>query len=263
MEGPTIVRPDRGGEHPPCWRCHPFNGGPDNRPARLSAARSNTLRSFPLQWRAGQSSGQTDPEDYDYDAWLAPSMEGRTIVRPDLSRMQRIHRCLVGPSMEGRTIVRPDQQRSRQRQRRQSAFNGGPDNRPARLAMHALKRSLNSIPSMEGRTIVRPDLDSFRATNISGPAFNGGPDNRPARRGNPGLWSESVHVLQWRAGQSSGQTSRQVTVQAYGTIPSMEGWTIVRPDANGAMPGREVTHSVDGVFRKEGLGQFVQVKPSK
>ena len=28
-------------------------------------------------------------------------------------------------------------------------------------------------------------------------------------------------------------------------------------------PDREVTHFVDGVFRKEGLGQFVQVKLSK
>ena len=38
-----------------------------------------------LQWRAGQSSGQTTQPSEDGSHALYPSMEGRTIVRPDLA----------------------------------------------------------------------------------------------------------------------------------------------------------------------------------
>ena len=60
-------------------------------------------------------------------------MEGRTIVRPDLQRVVA-GGAKVGPSMEGRTIVRPDVSPCITGGCARIAFNGGPDNRPARLA---------------------------------------------------------------------------------------------------------------------------------
>ena len=108
MEGRTIVRPDPRGH-----RVH-------TRPRRI------------LQWRAGQSSGQT-PYRYLVSYVLhEPSMEGRTIVRPDRVGMhpspQRFDflQWRAGQS-SGQTC------RFRRRCRRcRWSFNGGPDNRPAR-----------------------------------------------------------------------------------------------------------------------------------
>ena len=84
-----------------------------------------------LQWRAGQLSGQTLSQPLEVLAKHPPSMEGRTIVRPDQINTQHVGDH-VPPSMEGRTIVRPDL--------------------PVRTP------SIDTMgPSMEGRTIVRPD----------------------------------------------------------------------------------------------------------
>ena len=46
------------------------------------------MRRPPLQWRAGQSSGQTYPVILSNDMPAIPSMEGRTIVRPDGTTMR-------------------------------------------------------------------------------------------------------------------------------------------------------------------------------
>ena len=110
-----------------------------------------------------------------------PSMEGRTIVRPDHPQ-PATQTPPHPPSMEGRTIVRPDEGVAVLAPGPLSAFNGGPDNRPA-----------------------RPTTSS--PIHVLSPAFNGGPDNRPARRSwhHRGCWRGGG--LQWRAGQSSGQTS--------------------------------------------------------
>ena len=110
-------------------------------------------------------------------------MEGRTIVRPDPA-IRKLESQQAPPSMEGRTIVRPDE--------KCSDASGG-----------------ESAPSMEGRTIVRPDLpwdSTHRGRDVS---FNGGPDNRPARHAAAAVNVPAAKALQWRAGQSSGQTRRR------------------------------------------------------
>ena len=204
MEGRTIVRPDTRKANATGPLLFTFNGGPDNRPARPEIEAVMTDHRFPsmegrtivrpdshvsfttslvsstLQWRAGQSSGQTlssspvnmTPLDLQ---WRAGQSSGQTHNRGDQFRAR------VVPSMEGRTIVRPDKQRQ--------------------VTVHYLRS-----PSMEGRTIVRPDCDRPRPIHACRKSFNGGPDNRPARHGTV-IQTRAGHVrLQWRAGQSSGQT---------------------------------------------------------
>ena len=131
MEGRTIVRPDRSSRSAIRLLTVPFNGGPDNRPARLKRTPGGVWEPARLQWSAGQSSGQT------------------CTPRRGLA-------CAIRPSMEGRTIVRPDDEFDALAADRGGAFNGGPDNRPARLERSRRHRRQHH-PSMEGRTIVRPD----------------------------------------------------------------------------------------------------------
>ena len=156
MEGRTIVRPD--------WSTPPRGG----------------RRRRPLQWRAGQSSGQTFRDSDLMVEKVDPSMEGRTIVRPDLVAFNRWHRASILQWRAG--------QSSGQTPRR------------------ALYGSRRGTPSMEGRTIVRPDHHQYGSTRHATASFNGGPDNRPARPQLPGYQPASQSLLQWRAGQSSGQT---------------------------------------------------------
>ena len=107
MEGRTIVRPDANLSVSDLSRHYSFNGGPDNRPARQGILPLLLQIVTLLQWRAGQSSGQTFVRDIDVALAKFPSMEGRTIVRPDpVGGSFNVGE--VGPSMEGRTIVRPD-----------------------------------------------------------------------------------------------------------------------------------------------------------
>ena len=206
MEGRTIVRPDLTAGYIVWVDPSPFNGGPDNRPARLLGHGSQPHIHTRLQWRAGQSSGQTSIRSAPSPSGSRPSMEGRTIVRPDLSWSQR-------------------------RRKRRRTFNGGPDNRPARPA--------SAIPNSLAVVILQ-----WRAGQSSGqtrrwgshgehrtPSFNGGPDNRPARPDGTTMWVADFDDLQWRAGQSSGQTSHVPTRSHPSSTPSMEGRTIVRPDA--------------------------------
>ena len=156
MEGRTIVRPDT----VPLGVVHvvrrAFNGGPDNCPARPANGVSLSDVGDHLQWRAGQLSGQTGgrrkrcptpPAPFNGGpdncparregptlvrrAGITPSMEGRTIVRPD--RGGRTGSAAVDqPSMEGRTIVRPDLEPRGCPPEVRFPFNGGPDNCPAR-----------------------------------------------------------------------------------------------------------------------------------
>ena len=155
MEGRTIVRPDSTDSPNIYGGSDAFNGGPDNCPARRDELRGQSAKHLNLQWRAGQLSGQTDRFNQGTNQSDRPSMEGRTIVRPDLVLL-RNRRAKTAPSMEGRTIVRPDGPRVR-------GYVAVP------------------VPSMEGRTIVRPDAPVRRALAYGSSAFNGGPDNCPAR----------------------------------------------------------------------------------
>ena len=132
MEGRTIARPDlttshtdgkllfllqwRAGQLPGQTRvsCHrtirherPFNGGPDNCPARLARHLLATLYRTYLQWRAGQLPGQTMAEKRCANAacglqWRTGQLPGQTID-PGL-----VADSAYPPSMEGRTIARPD-----------------------------------------------------------------------------------------------------------------------------------------------------------
>ena len=115
--------------------------------------------------------------------------------------------------MEGRTIVRPDVLRRVHHRSRHRAFNGGPDNRPARPERYWTESMRDGCPSMEGRTIVRPDSNFKRRSSKPFRTFNGGPDNRPARHPELRIWFPIANTLQWRAGQSSGQTGRSMERQ--------------------------------------------------
>ena len=156
MEGRTIVRPDPVGVERPPGTHRPFNGGPDNRPARpvlyghtwkligsFNGGPDNrparppetSTRAQPISptFNGGPDNRPARPCEH-LDAVhyrFFPSMEGRTIVRPD-KEMVRLLFQQHKPSMEGRTIVRPD-----------------------RVLYRHQRRAVQ--PSMEGRTIVRPD----------------------------------------------------------------------------------------------------------
>ena len=266
MEGRTIARPNG-------W-----------------AARAYHRAASALQWRAGQLPGQTG------------GRRGRTTGRhrpfnggPDNcpAKRQPSRACAAAdrrPSMEGRTIARPNSKRQRALSA-PAAFNGGPDNCPAkRVRVDPAGRSVRR-PSMEGRTIARPNRTRRRPTACGGLSFNGGPDNCPAKHqlrwgpalhrqpsmegrtiARPNPWGRVVVArdnasLQWRAGQLPGQTWRScvVTVSdtaafnggpdncpakptaitnrpAYVAAPSMEGRTIARPNtARGQQASREIT----------------------
>ena len=192
MEGRTIVRPDNVTVVDVNGAGSPFNGGPDNCPARLPGSYETIPDTCCLQWRAGQLSGQTEHAIDEAVDPTQPSMEGRTIVRPDL--LAGRHRTGTGqslqwragqlsgqtvdhdeklnlsydPSMEGRTIVRPDGRWSRCRRVLVATFNGGPDNCPARPC--ECRQHPQRLPS-----------------------FNGGPDNCPARRRTPRLVPSRTH----------------------------------------------------------------------
>ena len=141
--------------------------------------------------------------------------------------------------MEGRTIVRPDWSGSPHARSCRTPFNGGPDNRPARPG----------APQLRQRSWQRP--------------FNGGPDNRPARPEAYGVALVSGEYLQWRAGQSSGQTHIRLRHRRRGMVPSMEGRTIVRPD-EGGQPGKPAATfpSMEGrtIVRPDGQRFVVVVK---
>ena len=154
------------------------------------------------------------------------------------------------PSMEGRTIVRPDATCKVSTPGTSFTFNGGPDNRPARREGLDDGGAGGERPSMEGRTIVRPDTAKrtgsmpFKVPSMEGRTIVR-PDGyhrnhqsrlflqwRAGQSSARQVVSELVQqVLQWRAGQSSGQTSHRQPRGPLGYLPSMEGRTIVRPDS--------------------------------
>ncbi len=87
-----------------------------------------------------------------------------------------------------------------------------------------------SRASMEGRTIVRPDLHCSVSWSERRTGFNGGPDNCPARPSRGLRLVTAQLLLQWRAGQLSGQTRSFPAELMLVMTASMEGRTIVRPD---------------------------------
>ena len=206
MEGRTIARPNLPGRRrwPPPGRGS-FNGGPDNCPAKPA----RDLVIILLLW--------------------SPSMEGRTIARPNLYSVSYVLNADLFPSMEGRTIARPNYREVWVVMPRQNglqwragqlpgqtlwrlwlnrpllAFNGGPDNCPAKLE-RAEQVGPQALPSMEGRTIARPNGGSRARSGRRPRPFNGGPDNCPAKLALTSSSQWAGAFLQWRAGQLPGQT---------------------------------------------------------
>ena len=180
MEGRTIARPDVIARRKSLSPHLPFNGGPDNCPARPNPVGYGDNGQPFLQWRAGQLPGQT--------AWGAavggldqlPSMEGRTIARPDAIILYLFLDCFP-PSMEGRTIARPDVAKRMPQQDRVNSFNGGPDNCPAR-------------PSRDGLLLLMRQTLQWRAGQL------------PGQTSAVFSFLLMAGSLQWRAGQLPGQT---------------------------------------------------------
>ena len=142
MEGRTIVRPDPDRNATRPLSLSPFNGGPDNRPARHSPPAGTPASSWTLQWRAGQSSGQTFVPTGRNRLYGLPSMEGRTIVRPDpagLSAAQCEALALQWRAGQSSGQTRPGNFGCPQAG---PAFNGGPDNRPARQQVQSCGSSI-------------------------------------------------------------------------------------------------------------------------
>ncbi len=202
------------GRRPPLLRAMMWSMLLQWRAGQLSG-RSWKLQSPPatssrrLQWRAGQLSGRsrvlsTQPRRRD-----EPSMEGRTIVRPEL--FEHCGRSAVRRAFNGGPDNCPAGagNSSRRQRRRRGAFNGGPDNCPAGVDI-----------SRPGR--IRGLFLQWRAGQLSGRSrpvpslwltlgrvlctFNGGPDNCPA--GVDWFWDCPLDggALQWRAGQLSGRS---------------------------------------------------------
>ena len=158
-----------------------------------------------LQWRAGQLSGQTRIPAQGY----------------------RFHRC---PSMEGRTIVRPDKPTLPRLGAETNAFNGGPDNCPARPDRRTVRAALDDrLQWRAGQLSGQTDVQTFSTGNIVRPSMEGRTIVRPDQ-GQHALLRNVHGGLQWRAGQLSGQTGIAECVPEPTPVPSMEGRTIVRPD---------------------------------
>ena len=169
----------------PVGSCCAFNGGPDNCPAKPVAFKWRVAMAEFLQWRAGQLPGQTGLAQIGRGALIVPSMEGRTIARPNNSWGFAVDRF-------------------------PTSFNGGPDNCPAKPVPGGMVAGGGVSPSMEGRTIARPNDSAGTAGRAPNPPSMEG---RTIARPNPAHGSASaasVSALQWRAGQLPGQTTRGV-----------------------------------------------------
>ena len=245
MEGRTIVRPDLGFSLIVVriaiilqWRAGQSSG-------QTRTTQPTESRMGILQWRAGQSSGQTACFDTRFDQRWRPSMEGRTIVRPDHTRQRCVGCCdrrlqwRAGQSSGQTPLLKSGLRRTKPLQWRAGQSSGQTissvivSGRGARLQWRAgqssgqtgcirVRRPQDHSPSMEGRTIVRPD-----------------PADEPSKL-------KRLMSLQWRAGQSSGQTIKIESIGTFGQFPSMEGRTIVRPDAATAYMMAGATPSFNG-----------------
>ena len=228
-----------------------FNGGPDNCPARptmvMTSPSGQLCRDGVLTpFNGGPDNCPARPNDRQLSGAVvqSPSMEGRTIVRPDppfsgscISRPQDT------PSMEGRTIVRPDKglmvttppPTSLCLQWRAGQLSGQTSECQSRI-----EQARQNNPSMEGRTIVRPDGGDppDNCTTCHRP-FNGGPDNCPARPGQGRVddtLTDSFPSMEGRTIVRPDETDHIVHPRACHDIPSMEGRTIVRPDTSRPLP---------------------------
>ena len=151
MEDRTIARPDMRLEPHDAESCRPFNGGPDNCPARQGPHRHRrptakpfnggpdncpARRSFPMEREASPPTFNGGPDNCPArrftaggDTHIVDCLQWRAGQLPGQTRRNRSHR----PTAE--------------------SFNGGPDNCPARPATPQYAHYACTSPSMEGRTI--------------------------------------------------------------------------------------------------------------
>ena len=105
-----------------------FNGGPDNRPAK-HGSRGLTERRRSPSFNGGPDNRPARPGAYAARSTRAdrgPSMEGPDNCPGQTPAPAGRNPVLARPSMEGRTIARPNQRSPSRNARSGAAFNGGP-----------------------------------------------------------------------------------------------------------------------------------------
>ena len=232
-----------------------FNGGPGNCPAKPWTPSVGDAQYITLQWRAGQLPGQTYVVTPICGQCADASMEGRAIARPNSPSYGLQSYGVARASMEGRAIARPNpadlasqgllvpvlQWRAgqlpgqtwvthRDQLVKQSGFNGGPGNCPAKLRI--VSCSCGQHPRFNGGPGNCPaKLSPPHGQTRPMTRFNGGPGNCPAKLSpteyafnlaltasmegraiaRPNLDPAALGLkdsrLQWRAGQLPGQTA--------------------------------------------------------
>ena len=133
--------------------------------------------------------------------------------------------------MEGRTIARPNRPPAASSSGRHCAFNGGPDNCPAKLVGDDRHR-LHLVPSMEGRTIARPNRSASSAYKLQLAGLQWRAGQLPGQTSRAARKRRRKVRLQWRAGQLPGQTHHHRGRPDLAGVPSMEGRTIARPNSH-------------------------------
>ena len=191
-------------------------------PGQTAQRRSVSTPTTSLQWRAEQLPGQTCNIPGALCIPTLASMEGRAIARPNPQRA-----VFAGgwrrASMEGRAIARPNRHQPEALPVRQTRFNGGPSNCPAK-PRPADKADQSNRASMEGRAIARPNALSQMMIF---------------------LWAGT---LQWRAEQLPGQT-RRLRLPGRADHSGFNGGPSncpAKPGPHGARRAREVPASMEG-----------------
>ena len=260
MEGRTIVRPNaitvkvtefitpafNGGpdncpaEHPVwvLWRhwITPFNGGPDNCPAEPAyggghraqhhqpsmEGRTIVRPNFEALWLAAKVTWDLQ--------WRAGQLSGRTGFARDTTNSSNNYLQWRAGQLSGRTLAGAVPVTTRC-----CSFNGGPDNCPAEPRLRFGRLLAGRVPFNGGPDNCPAEPARWRGFRRRGLApFNGGPDNCPAEpsccvtgagmcasfNGGPDNCPAELDLV--RDGETTGAS------------PSMEGRTIVRPNPNGS-----------------------------
>ena len=137
------------------------------------------------------------------------SMEGRAIARPNLGDARRPY-LLPQASMEGRAIARPNLKVAPSSSTYWPLLQWRAGQLPGQTVRARGAPSSARLASMEGRAIARPNLDPH--DRVPAAVSVASMEGRAIARPNScsGYWEPSrFWLLQWRAGQLPGQTSRR------------------------------------------------------
>ena len=215
--------------------------------------------------------GQTLASRRGEQRFLAPSMEGRAIARPNGGWLESLHGLSGGlqwragqlpgqtcrqrlrtrarrrrPSMEGRAIARPNPSSDRPAPGSGPAFNGGPGNCPAKRLPYPSIGRAPSLPSMEGRAIARPNEGSaLRVSSPNLPSMEGRAIARPNLPTESG-WGVYAPGLQWRAGQLPGQTLSAEAARRAGMVLQWRAGQLPGQTPLAATQSTRSAHSFNG-----------------